>query len=62
MHSTIDIGMLRGLITHQTVDDWLRHLAGCRIIEKDQGFTVDLELENRKISANFLNIKHQVEL
>src|SRR6185437_6285554 len=54
--------MLSRLITHQTVDHRLRHLAGCRIVKIDQWFTLDLELEDRKIGTNAFNVKRRTEL
>ena len=62
VHTAIDVGMLRGLVAHQTVDHRLRHLAGCRVVEIDQRLAADLELEDRKIGADALNVECRGEL
>jgi hypothetical protein len=62
VHAAIDIGVLGRLVAYQAVDYRLRHLAGRRIVEIDQWFTLNLELEDRKISANAINVERRSEL
>src|SRR5687768_1486536 len=62
MHAAIYIGMLTRLVMNKTVDYGLRHLTGCRVVEVNQWFALDLELEDRKLGANTLNIECRSEL
>ena len=47
----------RRLVAHEPVDHRLRHLARRRVVEKDQRLAVDLELEDREIGADALDVE-----
>ena len=57
MHRAVNVGVLGGLVAHQTVDHLLRHLAGCGVVQIHQRLVVDLQLEDGKVSANAFDIK-----
>jgi hypothetical protein len=61
VHAAIDIGVLARLVVHQAVDYRLRHLTGCGIVEINQRFPLDLEIEDRKISANAFDVERRTE-
>src|SRR3954465_15654017 len=58
----VDVGMLSCLIMHQAIDHLLRHLAGCRIVEIDQRFSLNLEFKYRKIGANAFDVERRTQL
>jgi hypothetical protein len=59
MHCTMNIGMLRSLITHKPINHLLRHLAGGSTIEKDKRVTIDLEFKDREIGTDALDVKRR---
>src|SRR5687768_9396390 len=62
MHAAIYIGMLARLVTNEAVDYGLWHLTRCCVVKVNQWLAVDLELEDRKLGANTLNIECRSEL
>ena len=59
MHRTMDVGVLRGLITHPTIHHLLGHLARCRIIQENQGLIVDLEVKYGEIRTDARNVERR---
>ena len=54
--AAIDIGVLRRLVADEAVDHLARHLARRRIVEIDERLAVDLELEDREVGADALDV------
>ena len=55
MNAAVDVGVLRRLVAHETVDDRLRHLARGRVVEIHQRLAADFEPEDRKVGADALD-------
>ena len=59
MHPTVDIAVLMQVIVTLTVDDAQWFLCGSRIVEIDQGFAIDLLVEDGELASYFVDI-HQI--
>ena len=55
MHGAVDIGMLLTLVAHDAIDDRLWHLAAGGIIQVDQRFAGNLQLEHGEICSDPLD-------
>ena len=53
----VDVGVLVLVEVRQPVDDRLRLLCRCRVVEPDQGTAVDRFLQNREIAADRMHIE-----
>ena len=58
VEAAVDVAVVALVVVHERVDDGARFLGGGAVVEVDEGFAVDLLVQDREIGADFLEIEH----
>lgn len=62
VHTPMDIGVVIVVVIRNDINDLLRCLGCCRIVQIHQGFSIDLSFKDGKVVTNVGYLKHNLIL